>query len=155
MGVCLYSNISPGAYMRGSTVRKRLVEFFALDSNLPRVNTRKISARVELSCKHSLTELYCVLSTLQAVWIGSCLFNLVSIVFVMPPCITIHACLYFCPANTNPIFCVLLRPHRRCRPSDYGFVNDGRGGNSRSGSRYLLVSNEAHGRHPGEVVKMH
>ena len=36
-------------------VRKQLVEFFALDFNLPRVNTRQISTRVKLSCKHSPT----------------------------------------------------------------------------------------------------
>ena len=36
-------------YIYTRAVRKRLVEFFALDSNLPRVNTRHIST--QLSCK--------------------------------------------------------------------------------------------------------
>ena len=36
-------------------VGKQLVEFFALDSNLPLVNAQQISIRVELSCKHSHT----------------------------------------------------------------------------------------------------
>ena len=37
-------------------VRKQLVEFSPLDSNLPLVNTREISTR--LSCKHSLRKQY-------------------------------------------------------------------------------------------------